>query len=83
MASPSYFAEFGFGKTPMEVIMGEEAREIVDLIGNSHGGQDMIVDQTFNISVFNVLWRIVSGKRYQVEWYKYLGIPQVINTYII
>ena len=60
------FLEFGFGKSSLEAIISEEAKEIIDNIASSSHGQDFLVDQTFNISVFNVLWRIVSGKRYQV-----------------
>ena len=60
-------AEFGFGKATMGIIIGEEAKDIIDNIATSSNDQDFMVEQTFNISVFNVLWRIVSGKRYQVK----------------
>ena len=48
----------------MSSIIEDEASEIVDHIG-SFDGKDFLVDQPFNVSVFNVLWRIVSGKRYK------------------
>ncbi len=60
------FAEFGFGKKSMGIVISEEAEEIVNHLRTFHG-RDFEVDQTFNIPVFNILWKIVGGKRYNVQ----------------
>lgn len=49
----------------MVSIIEEEARDIFTSILASNAGQEFRVEQTFTISVFNVLWRIVGGKRYE------------------
>jgi hypothetical protein len=28
---------------------------------------DMLVEHPFNVAVFNIIWRIVAGKRYEVQ----------------
>ncbi len=64
-------SEFGFGKKSMGDIIAEEAQEIVSHLESQHG-KDVRVEQLFNIPVFNILWRIVAGKRYHVRrvvWY--------------
>ncbi len=48
----------------MGVIISEEAKEIVASMAKSK--EDIEVNLTFNIPVFNILWRIVGGKRYEV-----------------
>lgn len=47
-------------------IIAEEAHEIVVRL-EGEDGNDVKVDQMFNIPVLNILWRIVAGKRYQVR----------------
>lgn len=49
----------------MSTIMEEEAVDLIEEF-KSTAGQDLKVDMTFNLSIFNVLWRIVAGKRYKV-----------------
>lgn len=49
----------------MSTIMEEEALDIVDELKKFEGA-DMKVETTFNISIFNVLWRIVAGQRFEV-----------------
>ena len=64
--SPSS-TEFGFGKQSMVSLIEEEARDTFQNMA-AFKGQDFIVDQTFTIPVFNVLWKIVGGKRYGVSF---------------
>ena len=51
-------------------IIEDKARDIFQTM-STFKGQDFKVEQTFTISVFNVLWRIVGGKRYEVVIQKY------------
>lgn len=50
----------------MADIIVEEIQELIDRLKSESLG-DFLVDQTFNIAIFNILWRIVSGKRFQVS----------------
>ncbi len=50
----------------MGIVIAEEAEEIVDHL-RSFDGRDFRVEQTFNIPVFNILWKIVAGRRYNVR----------------
>ena len=56
--------DFGFGKRSMEHIIMEEVRELTDRLRSSCG-TPLSTQHTFNAAVFNVIWSIVAGKRYQ------------------
>lgn len=49
----------------MGIIISEEAKELITNMANSKN--EVEIYQTFNIPVFNILWRIVGGKRYEVR----------------
>jgi hypothetical protein len=57
--------EFGFGKSTMGSIIEEEASEAIERL-KLNNGKDVLIDQNFNIAIFNILWRIVANKRYNV-----------------
>ena len=61
--------DFGFGKSSMEEIVMEEFRDLAeDLRGRVNkgdiGGVEVQTSQLFNMSVLNVLWQIMTGKRF-------------------
>ena len=59
-------AEFGLGKSLMATAIEEEALEAIDRL-KQLDGKDILIDQNFNIPIFNVLWRIVTNNRYSVS----------------
>lgn len=60
------YVDFGFGKASMSSLLEEEALDLVEKI-KKFDGADMRVENTFfTISIFNVIWRIVAGERYEV-----------------
>ncbi|XP_053606364.1 farnesoate epoxidase-like isoform X2 [Plodia interpunctella] len=61
-----YLRSFGYGTRSMEVIIAEECSELVKLRA-SDSGQPVLVNQMFNISVINILWRVVAGRRYDLN----------------
>lgn len=54
---------FGFGKQSMENIIQEE----VDLVLNGFQNGDSFIRFPFNASIFNIIWRIVAGKRFATD----------------
>ena len=58
--------EFGLGKSVMGTAIQEEAVEAIDRM-KQLAGQDVLIDQNFNIPIFNIIWRIVTNKRYSVR----------------
>ena len=50
----------------MCTIMEEEAMDVIESLKETEG-TDALIDKTFNITIFNVLWRIVAGKRFHVR----------------
>ena len=61
--------EFGFGKSGMEEIISEELNEFIPfLLEESKNNGSILVMNLFNISILNIIWRIVNGSRYN---YKY------------
>lgn len=67
VASSLFVPDFGFGKTSMSSIIAEEAGHMVQQFLD-RAGEDFCIDQTFNICVFNIIWRLVAGKRFKVQY---------------
>ena len=44
----------------------EEALEAIESL-KKYDGQDVKIDQNFNIHIFNILWRIAANTRYIVS----------------
>ncbi len=56
--------EFGFGKAGMEDIINHEVEEFSEfLLDEADKAEDKAVDMNnvYNISILNALWRIISG----------------------
>ena len=58
--------EFGLGKSVMAHNIEEEALEAMESL-KKYDGQDIKIDQNFNIHRFNILWRIATNSRYSVS----------------
>ena len=58
------------GKNIMITAIHEEALEAIQEI-KKHDKSEILVDQNFNIAIFNILWRIASNQRFPVEDLKY------------
>ena len=79
-----HLRDLGFGKTSIEDQMQDEIRDLLsDMKSAAQSDPDHIVD--FNgiltVSIINILWAILCGKRYQrddVEFKKLLNILQII-----
>ena len=50
----------------MAIAIEEEALEAIERLKEYHG-QDLLINQNFNIPVFNILWRIATNHRYSVS----------------
>ena len=50
----------------MDHAIEEEALEAMESL-KKYGGQDIKIDQNFNIYIFNILWRIATNTRYSVS----------------
>ena len=61
------------GKSTMSDAIVEEALETIEWLKH-HCDGDFLVEQTFNISIFNILWNITAGYRYNVSISHFLQI---------
>ncbi|XP_021181458.3 farnesoate epoxidase isoform X1 [Helicoverpa armigera] len=61
-----YLKSFGYNTRFMENYISEECRELVKLRTND-AGRPILVNNMFNITIVNILWRLVAGKRYDLE----------------
>ncbi|KAJ8716133.1 hypothetical protein PYW08_013418 [Mythimna loreyi] len=61
-----YLKSFGYNSRFMENYVSEECRALVKL-RLSDAGKPILVNNMFNITVVNILWRLVAGKRYDLE----------------
>ena len=58
----------------METAIQEEALEAIERMKQDVGvGQDVLIDQNFNIPIFNIIWRIATNNRYSVSFFDILG----------
>ena len=63
--------DFGFGKQSMETIIREEVDLILEELFEHkfcNSNQDALIRFPFNVSIFNIVWRIVAGKRFEVKF---------------
>ena len=51
----------------METNIREEALEAIERMKHC-AGQDVLIDQNFNIPIFNIIWRIATNNRYNVSF---------------
>ena len=66
----------------METAIHEEAAEAVERLKQSVGvGQDVLIDQNFNIPIFNIIWRIATNNRYSVRVFDFFSITLRRNIY--
>ncbi|XP_075978468.1 farnesoate epoxidase-like isoform X2 [Anticarsia gemmatalis] len=61
-----YLKNFGYNTRYMENYISEECRALVNL-RMSDAGQPIQANDMFHITIVNILWRLVAGKRYDLE----------------
>ena len=65
---PRHLKDFGFGKSSISEMVMEEYNELAAHFRKSHEeGQELQGLQLFNLSVLNILWRIITGKRHDLN----------------
>lgn len=57
-----YLKNFGYGTRFMESNIAEECRSLVEL-RMADSGQPVLVNQMLDVSIVNILWQLVAGKR--------------------
>ena len=79
-----HLRDLGFGKTSIEDQMMDEVRDLIrDIEDSARSDSKGIVDMsnTFQVSVVNILWAIVAGKRYQRNDPKFLQLLDSVNKF--
>lgn len=61
-----HLRDFGFGKSSMEDIIRQEFLDIADNL-RSMDGLEVETKQLFNLNVVNVLWRMMTGSRFNLK----------------
>nr|C0SPF7.2 RecName: Full=Farnesoate epoxidase; AltName: Full=Cytochrome P450 15C1; AltName: Full=Protein dimolting; Short=mod; Flags: Precursor [Bombyx mori] len=61
-----YLKNFGYNSRFMNVYIGDECEALVQL-RLADAGEPILVNQMFHITIVNILWRLVAGKRYDLE----------------
>ena len=60
--------DFGFGKSAMEELILDEAKElIIDLKSKIQNDDNIDINQLFNLPIINSLWKIITGKRLDIN----------------
>lgn len=61
-----YLKGFGYNTRFMEAYIAEECDSLVKL-QMTFAGQPILVNEMFHVSIVNILWRLVAGKRYDLH----------------
>ncbi len=66
----------------MKIAIQEEASEAIEML-KQRSGNDVLIENNFNIAVFNILWRVAVNQRFEVNYhiqlhYKYTKIVLTI-----
>ncbi|KAL0822559.1 hypothetical protein ABMA28_004601 [Loxostege sticticalis] len=56
---------FGYGSRQMELHIAEECQALVEKLKKTH--EPVLVNSMFDISIINIVWRFVAGKRYELD----------------
>lgn len=57
-----FWKNFGYGTNAMETIIAAECKALVEL-RMTDAGQLTLVNEMFDITIMNILWRLMAGKR--------------------
>nr|WBB44916.1 methyl farnesoate epoxidase [Chrysogorgia stellata] len=77
-----HMKDFGFGKASMENVVLEEVDDLIQAVRKTPGGL-VKIDTIFNLPVINILWRIVTGRRYKIDDPEVLQIIRSINDFAV
>ena len=76
--------DLGFGKTSAEDLIREEIHELVEAIraaSKADAGRVVNLKGIFNVSVLNVLWAIIGGRRYKHDDIQFKQILGVVESF--
>ena len=59
--------DYGFGRKSEKNIQEEAKTLISHIIENNSRGTDFFIEETFNISVVNVIWKMVANKTFALD----------------
>jgi len=76
-----HLRDFGFGKNSLEGLIMDEVTELVDWIQFQHG-KPLNLHRRYSLAVVNVLWTVLSGKRYAHNDPKLVAILDQLETYL-
>ena len=77
--------DFGFGKQSMETIIREEVEQVLEELFERKfvdSENDALIKFPFNVSIFNIIWRIVAGKRFETSDNKLVKMYEDLNKMI-
>ena len=74
--------DFGFGKSSMEDMILEESEKLKKMISNKMLNHPVDLGQTFNITVFNALWTIMVGEKFELDDPELKAIVETLQSYI-
>ena len=63
----------------METAIQEEAIEAIERM-KQRAEQDVLIDQNFNIPIFNIIWRIATNNRYSVSFHRHLELNHALSN---
>lgn len=61
-----YLKNFGYNSRFMETHISDECKALIKLRLND-AGQPVVVNNMFHITILNILWRLVAGKRWMAN----------------
>ena len=64
-----HLKDFGFGRSSMETFIMDEIQELIQDLKSKiqNESNELNLAQSFNLSVLNGLWKIMTGKRYDIN----------------
>ena len=74
--------DFGFGKSSMEDLILEESEKLNKMIANKMLNYPVDLGQTFNVSVFNALWVIMVGEKFELDDPELKTIVETLQNYL-
>jgi len=77
-----HLKEFGFGKNTTESVINEEMEHVISHLRET-AGQPQSIRSTVNVLAVNVIWRLTTSERFEMDDSNLKRILEAVTTYDI
>ncbi|XP_037076642.1 cytochrome P450 2B19-like, partial [Pollicipes pollicipes] len=74
-----HLRNFGMGKSRLEAVMQDQINDFINVVLAPSEGKPILLDNSMNVAVFNILWGIVAGENLDIKDTRILMVMDNLN----